>query len=47
MGILEGLTMSEITKRYEATLPHLVLRKKMLAQIDEQLRGAQMEQAGQ
>ena len=47
MSILEGLTLSEISKRGDNTAPHLILRRRMLAGIDEQISIATAEAAGQ
>ena len=47
MSILESLTLSEVSKRGDSTLPHLLLRRKMVAAIDEQIGGATAEAAGQ
>lgn len=47
MSILESLTLSDTSKRGDSTLPHLLLRRKMVAAIDEQIGGATAEAAGQ
>ena len=47
MSILASLTLSEVSKKSESTTPHLNLRRKMVAAIDEQIAGAAAEAAGQ
>ena len=47
MGILDTLTLSPVTKKAENDTPHLALRRKMVAAIDEQIAGARAELAGQ
>lgn len=47
MSILESLTLSEISKKAENTLPHMVNRRKMIAALDEQIGGATAEATGQ
>ena len=47
MSILASLTFSEVSKKSEANTPHLNLRRKMVAAIDEQIAGAAAEAAGQ
>ena len=47
MSILASLTLSEVTKKSETSTPHLNLRRKMVAAIDEQIAGATAEATGQ
>ena len=47
MSILESLTLSEISKRYDTTLPHMLYRRKIVSAIDEQICAANAEASGQ
>ncbi len=47
MSILASLTLSEVSKKSETGTPHLNLRRKMAAAINEQIAGATAEAAGQ
>jgi hypothetical protein len=47
MSILESLVLSEISKKAENTLPHMVNRRKMIVALDEQIAGATAEASGQ
>ena len=47
MTILDTLTLSPVTKKAENDTPHLALRRKMVAALDEQIAGARAELAGQ
>ena len=47
MSHLEKLTFATTTKKSETSLPNLVLRKKMVIALDEQIAGAKAELAGQ
>ncbi len=46
MNILDTLTLSVVSKRAENDTPHLALRRKMAAAIDEQIIGAKAELEG-
>ena len=47
MSILDTLILSPVTKKAENDTPHLALRRKMVAALDEQIAGARAELAGQ
>ena len=47
MSILASLNLSEVSKKSETNTPHLNLRRKMVAAIDDQIAGAAAEAAGQ
>ena len=47
MSLLEKLTFNTTTKKAETSQPNLVLRRKMVNALDEQIAGAQAEIAGQ
>ena len=47
MSILETLNFSEVSKKCEISTPHLMLRRKMVLAIDEQIAAARAELSGQ
>ncbi|MEI6559266.1 MAG: DUF6641 family protein [Rhodospirillaceae bacterium] len=47
MSILETLTLSETTKHSETIQPHLMLRRRMVNAINEQIVGATAEAKGE
>ncbi|MEI6987186.1 MAG: hypothetical protein WCK65_13755 [Rhodospirillaceae bacterium] len=47
MSLLEKLTFATTTKKAECSQKNLVLRRKMLIALEDQLAGAQAELAGQ
>ncbi|CAK0739871.1 conserved hypothetical protein [Azospirillaceae bacterium] len=47
MSLLEKLTFAATTKKAETSQPNLVLRRKMVTALDDQIAGAQAETAGQ
>jgi len=47
MSLLQKLTFATTTKKAETSQPNLVLRRKMVNALDEQIAGAQAEIAGQ
>ena len=47
MSLLEKLTFATTTKKAETSLPNLVLQRKMVSALDDQIAGAQAEIAGQ
>ncbi len=47
MSLLDKLTFANTTKKAETSQPNLVLRRKMVAALDDQIAGAHAEIAGQ
>ncbi len=46
MGVLQSLKFSDISKKSENTTPVMVMRRKMLVALDEQIEAATSEAAG-
>ena len=46
MSILEKLNFSEVSRKSENTTPHMLMRRRLLNALDEQIQGAICEAAG-
>ncbi len=46
MSILENLNFSEVSRKSENTTPHMLMRRRLLNSLDEQIQGATFEAAG-
>ena len=46
MSILEKLNFSEVSRKSENTTPHMLMRRRLLNALDEQIQGANFEAAG-
>ena len=46
MSILEKLNFSEVSRKTENTTPHMLMRRRLLNALDEQIQGANFEAAG-
>ena len=46
MSILEKFNFSEVSRKSENATPHILMRRRMLASLDEQIQGANFEAAG-
>ncbi len=46
MSILEKLNFSEVSRKSENSTPHILMRRRLLNALDEQIQGANFEAAG-
>ncbi|MEI7609425.1 MAG: hypothetical protein WCJ64_18755 [Rhodospirillaceae bacterium] len=46
MSILEKFNFSEVSRKSENTTPHMLMRRRLLNALDEQIQGANFEVAG-
>ena len=46
MSILEKLNFSEVSRKSENSTPHMLMRRRLLNALDEQIQGANFEAAG-
>ncbi len=46
MSIIETLRFSEVSRKSENSTPHILMRRRLLSALDEQIQGANFEAAG-